>query len=142
MMNKSIVDIEERAKEAGYRNFISFVFIKYFTFNAPATLKDCGEELGVSSSKFRKSILEYGWKPRQGGNHDPVGRRHTIDIWKKTKQLTSFIFPWCMFYHYYWKIKLTTYEIGSLLSISQSSVQKYMKMYKIKRRKQAHGKDL
>ena len=127
------IDMDERSKQAGYRNFTSFYFIRYMP-EGGSTLRKCGKKLGVSASKFRKAALDRGWKVKtRSSNPKPLKRK--LYIWEKVKARTPFIFPWCAISYYYNRCLLTTYEVAKVLDISQTSVLKLMNKYRIERRK-------
>ena len=129
------VDEELKAKEAGFRNFASFVGVCYYS--KKLSLSNSGKIIGISKSKMKTSMLKRGFKLRKRG---PVPGafsvvRRKINIGERVRALTPFLFPWCALYVYYEKYSLTTREIGVLLGISQPLVCKLLKKYKIKARK-------
>jgi len=127
------IDVDERAREAGYRNFTSFYFSRYMPEDG-WTLQKCGKILDVSASKVRTAALGRGWKVKtRSSNPKPFKRK--LYIWQKVKERTPFIFPWCAIYYYYVICTLTTYEVAKVLGISQASVLKLMNKYGIERRK-------
>jgi len=138
-MNKpfpNYIDIETRAREAGFRNFISFVVNTYYV--RKLSLKKSGKIIGVSATKVKTSLKKRGFELRGPG---PIPgtvpkKKRIVDIRAKTRENTSFIFPWCAFYILYEKYFLTTYEVGKVLGISQTLVCKFLRKYKIKIRKQ------
>ena len=138
-MNKPrYIDIESRAKAAGYRNFASFYFACYYNRESKITLVKGAEILGVSESKFRTSAIERNWPIRTRSGcfrPKPKTKRRRLYLWEKVAMNTPFIFPWCAIHYYYSKCLLTTSEVGKVIGISQSSVMKLMRKYKLKRRK-------
>ncbi len=131
------IDIEERALKAGYRNFKSYVFIRYFGEENPIPMRQCGGELGVSYSKFKSCLVERGWSPKSRSQCvRPKPKKRRLYIWAIVKRRTKFIFPWCAIHIYYWKFEMTTHEIAKALGVSQFYILKLMKRYKIKRRRQ------
>lgn len=127
------IDLDERAIEAGYRNFKSFYFAYYMPIKN-STLQKCGKILDVSASKVRTEALKRGWRVKtRSSNPKPLKRK--LYIWEKVKLHTPFIFPWCAIHYYYVTCTLTTYEVAKVLDISQTSVIKLMDRYLIPRRK-------
>jgi hypothetical protein len=126
------IDEEEKARSIGYRNFLSFVSIHYYT--EKKTLKQCGELLGVSETKIKTSLVSRGLSIRKRGRLPGVApeKKRSVNIFVKVRQNTPFIFPWCALYIYYEKYLLTTYEVGEILKISQTLVCKLLKKYHIK----------
>jgi len=129
------VDEDERAKEHGFRNFISFAFIVYY--GRKLSLKKSSSIIGISHHKLRNSLLKRNWKTRNKKQViRPKPKKRRMGLRDKIRRNTPFIFPWCCLYVYYHKYFLTTYEVASQVGISQSSVVKLLKKYKIPRRKQ------
>lgn len=132
-MAKGIINLDKRAKGKGFRNFTSFVFIRYY--DNGRTLEACAKELLVSRSRIRGEIIKRGWPLRpKWKTKRPFPKKRNMNINEKVAINTPFIFPWCAIYYYYNKCLLTTYEIARILKISQSSVIKLMRKFKIKRR--------
>ena len=130
------ISIEQKTKDAGFRNFTSFVFICYHGQGIRLSLKKCSQMLGVSSSKFRSSLVKRGWPPVTSKKNPSVMlKKRKLYIWAIVKEKTSFIFPWCAIYIFYVKYGMTTYEIASILGVSQFYVLKLMDEYGIERRK-------
>jgi len=130
------VDEEAKAKEAGYRNFASFVGLCYY--GRKLSLNDCGKLIGISRNKMKTSMVKRGFSIRRRG---PVPgsflgvKRRKVNFDEIIKAKTSFIFPWCVLHVYYERYFLTTKEIGLCLGVSQTFVCKLLKKYKIHPRK-------
>lgn len=136
MSNRNI-DIEERAKNLGFRNFTSFVFIKYLGIEDTIPMRKCSNLLKMSPNKFRASIIERGWRPKNRSQCvRPKPKKRKLYITKIVRNRTKFHFPWCCIYVYYWRYEMTTYEVAKALGVSQFYLLKLMKKYGIKRRKQ------
>jgi len=139
MKTLSKIDEDQKAKEAGFRNFVSFAFICYY--GEKFSQRKCSSIIGISHHKFRNSLIRRGWRTRNKKEASrPKPKKRRMGLWKKVKENTPFIFPWCCIYIYYSKYLLTTYETASIIGISQTSVIKLMKKYKIPRRKQGKNK--
>lgn len=130
------ISIEKKVKDVGFRNFTSFVFTYYHGQEIRLSLKKCSKMLGVSSSKFRSSLIKRGWPPVTSKKKpSAVPKKRKLYIWAIVKQKTPFIFPWCAIYIMYVKYEMTTYEIANILGVSQFYILNLMDKYKIKRRK-------
>jgi len=124
-----------KAKDAGFRNFTSFVFVCYF--GEKFSQRKCASIIGISHHKFRICLVERGWKTRNKKEAiRPKPKKRKMHLWRKVRENTPFIFPWCCIEVYYNKYLLTTYEIADEIGISQTSVIKLMKKYNITRRHQ------
>ena len=128
-----MINIDKKAKEKGFRNFTSFIFIYYF--DKKISLLRCSKVIGVSYHKLRISIISRGW-PIRLKSQIKKKKVDRLKIWDKVRHYTPFIFPWCAIYNYYYKRFLTTHEVGRVLGISQTSVIKLMDKWGMKRRKQ------
>jgi len=136
-MNLRYIEIEDKVKEAGFRNFASFYFTYYYNKDSKTTLKGSARILGVSEYKLRTSVLERNWPIKSRSTCSRTKhRKRRLYIWEKVKMNTPFIFPWCAINYYYNRCLLTTYEVGKVIGISQFSVIKLMNKYKMDRRKQ------
>ena len=134
------VDEEEKAKEAGFRNFISFAAIFYY--GKKFSLKNSGEVIGVSASKMRTSLEKRSFPLRKAGlipGTAPKEKRR-VDIWAKVRENTKFNSPKEAFRVLYEEYFLTSYEVGDVLKISQPLVCKFLRKYGIKVRKQGTRK--
>ena len=142
-MNKKIlnyVDVEIKAKGAGFRNFRSFVGLYYY--GQRISLKRCGEIIGVSASKVKSSLLKRGFELRQAGRLPGKSFRKTktVNVGSRVRMNTSFNSPEEAFHVLYEEYFLTTYEVGKVLEISQTFVCKLLRKYKIQVRKQGTRK--
>lgn len=130
------VDEEEAAKECGYRNFLSFAAYEYYA--EKNSLYISGKKIGISSTKMKSSLIKRGLRIRTRGRlpgKSPKKKRE-VDVWRLTRENTQYIFPWCVLYIYYEKYWLTSYEISSILNMSQPFVLKLLHSYGINVRKQ------
>ena len=127
------VNIDTKAKEAGFRNFTSFIFIFYF--GKKKSLWVCARIIGVSYHKLRTSVIRRGYPIREK-SRVPRKTGNRLDLYAKVRYRTEFIFPWCAVHSYYYKRLLTTYEVANVIGISQTSLIKLMGKWKMKRRKQ------
>lgn len=127
------INMDMKAREVGFRNFTSFVFVFYF--DKKKSLWECARIVGVSYHKLRISIINKGWPIREK-SRVPRKTVSRLDLDAKTRYRTEFIFPWCAVHSYYYKRLLTTYEVADVLGISQTSLIKLMDKWKMKRRKQ------
>ena len=132
-MFKERVNIDMKSREAGFRNFTSFVFIFYF--GRKESLWECARIIGVSYHKMRTSVIRRNWPIREK-SRVPRKTGNRLDLYAKVKYRTEFIFPWCAVHSYYYKRLLTTYEVANVIGISQTSLIKLMDKWKMKRRKQ------
>jgi len=134
------VDEERKAREAGFRNFISFAAISYYCKNL--SLRDSGKIIGISATKVKSSLIKRGFELRKPGPLPGTApqKKRKVDIWTKTRENTPFMFPWCALYIYYEKYFLTSHEVGKVMKISQPFVCKLLRRYKIKVRKQGTRK--
>lgn len=132
MLNER-VNIDKKAKEAGFRNFTSFIFIFYF--DKKKSLWECARIIGVSYHKLRTSIIDRKWPIREK-SRVPRKKGSRLNLHAKIKYRTEFTSPKQAIHDYYYKRLLTTYEVASIIGISQTSLIKVMDKWKMKRRKQ------
>ena len=142
-MNKKIlnyVDAEVKAKEAGFRNFRSFVGIYYY--GQKLSLKGCGGIIGVSASKVKSSLLKRGFEIRQAGRlpGKSFKKGKTVNVLARVRKYTSFDSPEEAFRVLYEEYFLTSDEIGKALDIGKTFVCALLRKYKIPIRKQGERK--
>ena len=127
------VNIDMKAKEAGFRNFTSFIFIFYF--GKKKSLWICARIIGVSYHKLRTSVIRRSWPIREK-SRVPRKTGNRLDLYTKVRYRTEFTSPKQAVYDCYYKRLLTTYEVANVIGISQTSLIKLMDKWKMKRRKQ------
>ncbi len=132
-MFKERVNIDIKSREAGFRNFTSFIFIFYF--DKKKSLWECARIIGVSYHKLRTSVIRRGWPIREK-SQVPRKTGNRLDLYAKVKYRTEFTSPKRAIHSYYYKRLLTTYEVANVIGISQTSLIKLMDKWKMKRRKQ------
>lgn len=132
-MRSERINMDEKARNIGFRNFTSFVFVFYF--DRKKSLWECARVIGVSYHKLRTSIIKKNWPIREK-SRVPRRKGSRLDVCIKVRYRTEFIFPWCAVYSYYYKRLLTTYEVAKVLGISQTSLIKLMDKWGMKRRNQ------
>jgi len=137
LKGRPIKDEEALAKAAGYRNFTSFIFLTYHSPWEKETLESTSKLLDVSAFKIRTAMIKRGFPIRsRSTKHRVKPFKRRVYIYARVRARTPFIFPWCAIYHYYWGKLYTVKEVGDALGISSHTILKYMKKYKINRRKQ------
>jgi hypothetical protein len=129
---KSSIDEEERAIACGFRNFISFISVKYYS--EKKTLKECGKLLGVSETKMRTSLMKRDLSRRNKGPLPGVAPpvKRSVDVNFKVRKNTKFTDPKEAIKTYYEDFLLTTREIAKILEVSQPIVCRLLRKYKIK----------
>ena len=138
---RSTFNLDEKAQDAGFRNFTSFIVICYY--GKKMSLKDCGRILKVSDTRVKKSMLKRNFELRASGRKPGsslpnIAKR--IDIGKKVRENTKFIIPEQAFREMYEEWFLTTYQIAQALRISQTLVVKKLREYNIPVRNQGTQK--
>jgi len=135
---KKKLDLDEKAKEAGFRNFISFVFLYYY--DQKFSPKSCAKVLGVSLSRFRQEVIDRKWPLRNYKQAPrPIPRKRKLYIKEKVAKYTKFSSPKEAVNVLYNEYGLTSYEAADVLHISQSSFLTLLKKFNYKRRKQGRS---
>lgn len=139
MLPTNFVDEEEKAREAGFRNFRSFAGICYY--DRKMSLKKCGEILGVSASKIKSSLIKRGFELRQAGRLAGKSvKKKPLDVSIIVRRETPFSSTEEALKTMYDDYFLTAKEIGIVLGLSTSFVCKLLKKHGIKLRKQGTRK--
>jgi len=138
-MESRKIDLDSRASEAGFRNFMSFAFVHYY--GSKKTIKICASIIDVSPSTMRNGLILRCWpirSPSQAQTHVTRGapkKKRMVDVWGRIRENTPYIFPWCALHVYYEKYSLTAYEIAPIIKISAPLIYKLLRKYGIKVRK-------
>lgn len=136
---KEKINLDQRAKCFGFRNFVSFAFINYY--DKRLSPKECAKILNISVTRFRQELISRGWPVRsyKQASH-PSPKKRKLHIKDKIKRHTNFSSTREALETLYLEYNLTTYQGAEVLHISQTSFLRLLKKYKIRRKKQGEEK--